>query len=811
VMGFGSSLWMNLVLDQFDNMVMNVANSYRLQEECDILALTFAKYKGDINLGEFKAVMLASMRSLVPKDWDNDHEVAWSWLWENIERMLTTLMGKPQVQQKALERLIMSLTEDSVNYLRREVYKRFFALAPAGQDYFKQSTTRLYWIADKIVEMTIEIYRDPKKMVEDISALGLRHVGYAIPTEFFAPFVSGAVEVVRTMTTDEQAEDAFRWSLTLISKILVRTILEGSTIVMKAINTNSEKALQKAISVAPRGKRSLELLNITVGTQSISPLYWAIESGSLVTANAMIKDLLTIRADRDNYYYGCDEIFTRHTDIVKVLLQNGEGLVPTLMNGLIWRSRVAVNGMRRVNYYVKHLLVDEEGKLNKPLEWLVESKDPKLICHPVVVLFADLLWSRVARFYFIAGRCWFLFTLAVFVFSQSILKHLTPGPETPSERLAAFACRAFIYVCSLTVLLRNQLQALYGDVRGSSFQRIYGIPVPNYLNSGKEFATLLLVLALVIMLAYEPLIRCASNMNGDFEGAGLFTQVCPEGLEVQDVYSTASMIAMILYFALTTDLSIMSTRISAFVLVCQRVVSELFLFLGALAFLIVSFASSISALNNLTKDFAGIDKGLLSLFQIGIGMYPQSHFEAIRQQTVLMIAVSLFIIVSLIFLLNLLVAQLNGAYQAVYDDMVGYARLQRGKITCDTIPSVSANYWTRFVNSLKLDERMEFNEGDIGLAGGIQVTEPSNLNPTTVDAIKRFGGSTSPAMQWPEEEGAGDDDENKFDRLEKLIVRATKNMGGGGGSGKKGTGSSGGGGSNSNKSGSEGAEDAGSE
>jgi len=460
---------------------------------------------------------------------------------------------------------------------------------------------------------------------------------------------------------------------------------------------------------------------------------------------------------------------------------------------------------------VKHLLVDEEGKLNKPLEWLVESKDPKLICHPVVVLFADLLWSRVARFYFIAGRCWFLFTLAVFIFSQSVLKHLTPGPETDSERIVAFACRAFIYGCSLSVLLRAQLRELYRDVRGRSFQRIYGIPVPNYLSSWKEFATLLLVLALIIMLVYEPIIRCASNMFGDFQGAGLFTQVCPEGLEVQDVYSTASMIAMILYWALTTDLSIMSTRISAFVLVCQRVVSELFLFLGALAFLILSFASSISALNNLTKDFAGIEKGLLSLFQIGIGMYPQSNFEEIRKQTMLMIAVSLFIIISLIFLLNLLVAQLNGAYQVVYDDMVGYARLQRGKITCDTIPSVSAKFWSRFVDSLKLDERMEFNEGDIGLAGGIQITEPANANPTTVDEIKRFGGSTSPAMQWPEEEGAGDDDENKFDRLEKLIVRATKNMGGGGSAKKGSTSSSGGGSHKSNQSGSEGAGDEGSE
>lgn len=52
---------------------------------------------------------------------------------------------------------------------------------------------------------------------QDISALGLRHVGYAIPTELFAPFVSSAVETVRERTTDDIAESAFRWSLTLRS------------------------------------------------------------------------------------------------------------------------------------------------------------------------------------------------------------------------------------------------------------------------------------------------------------------------------------------------------------------------------------------------------------------------------------------------------------------------------------------------------------------------------------------------------------------------------------------------------------------
>ncbi|CAE8616935.1 unnamed protein product [Polarella glacialis] len=161
VMGFSNSVWMQEVLESFDDMASNVQNSYRLQEECDTLGLRLAKYRGTVNLSEFKSVMLASLRSLVPKDWNSAHEVAWTWLWENVERMLTALMGKPQVQEKAFESFIMSLSEDSRNYLRRQVFKSFFALAPAGQDYFKQSSTRLYWITDQVVAMTIEIYKDP--------------------------------------------------------------------------------------------------------------------------------------------------------------------------------------------------------------------------------------------------------------------------------------------------------------------------------------------------------------------------------------------------------------------------------------------------------------------------------------------------------------------------------------------------------------------------------------------------------------------------------------------------------------------------
>eukprot|EP00933_Yihiella_yeosuensis_P022235 TRINITY_DN1749_c0_g1_i15.p1 TRINITY_DN1749_c0_g1~~TRINITY_DN1749_c0_g1_i15.p1 ORF type:complete len:200 (-),score=58.08 TRINITY_DN1749_c0_g1_i15:117-716(-) len=163
-------------------------------------------------------------------------------------------------------------------------------------------------------------------------------------------------------------------------------------------------------------------------------------------------------------------------------------------------------------------------------------------------------------------------------------------------------------------------------------------------------------------------------------------------------------------------------------------------------------------------------KGALSLWMMAIGVFPDSRFSSLHEDALLMFCVCLNNIFFRIILINLLIAQLNGAYAAVYKDMVGYARLNRGKTVCEMMDQASAKRWDAFIAALGLDERLEFNEGDIGIAGGIQVLEPANANPTTIDMIKRVGGSTALSAPWPEE-GEGDDDENKFERLEKLIAR----------------------------------------
>ena len=145
-------------------------------------------------------------------------------------------------------------------------------------------------------------------MVDAISALGLLHVGFAITTDIFSPFITACVNVLLKSTQDPMAVDPFRWSLSLVGKMLVLTIIEGSTIAMKAINANSRKRLRLAVDCAPRGERAQWMLLVQVGTHNISPLIWSIEKGAFEGAEAMIKDLLTIWADCNRYYYGMSHV-----------------------------------------------------------------------------------------------------------------------------------------------------------------------------------------------------------------------------------------------------------------------------------------------------------------------------------------------------------------------------------------------------------------------------------------------------------------------------------------------------------------------
>eukprot|EP00435_Cladocopium_sp_Y103_P064572 s631_g26.t1 len=744
VMGLENRDWMYEVLKSFDAIVTNVANSYRLQEECDVISLRMAKIPGEVQLFEFKPLMLASLRSLVPKAWDSHHESAWEWLWSNVEKVLAVATGV------------------------------FVA------NYFKQSSSRLRWISTQIFRITVEMYQDPPLMVDEMSALGLRHVGYGIPTEFFSPFVSCVIDALKEFTQDDKLCDAFGWSLGLVSRILVRTIDEGSTLVMKAINLNSAKHIKRALTAAPRKRRATAMLKVTVGTQSISPLLWSIQSGSIEAAKAIIEDLLTFRADRDRYYYGVNDLFLRHPDIIQVITSEAPVLLRVLLDRLIWRSRVVVAGVRRVNIYLEHLVIDKDANFADAMYWIQKLQDPTIVTHVVLEKLTDLVWNKVVYLPFMLSKVWLLFSLLVFLFSQSILKSWFNSEDANIQSLnvATFVCRCFVYLAGMVELIYARSRVAIMAIKTGDITRLCQIPLPRkWITDWQETVSVLLTLILICMFMVEPILYCLQHFEGDFYGAGQFTSSCPQADGVQDFYSILSMLGMFCYFALLVDFSALFVRLSAFVLMAGRVMPQLALSLLAAFFLVVVFGTAVTLSRETTPDFRMATTAMLTLFQISVGMYAQEKFIYLEQSRWLLAMCVGFIVLVVIFLFNLLIAQLITAYSEVYRTVLGLARLNRMAIICNSMLGVRQKVFRRFVEGLHLEKRMEFAEGDIGLPGGIQILEPANLYPTYEDSIHRFGGSTSPNMPWPEEDEAPSNSiEERLDSLTRIFKKAVKRL-----------------------------------
>merc|ERR1719437_274897 len=93
--------YINIVLDEFGNIVRDVCKNGELQEQTDILAMRIAKDVTDaFKTSEFKVCMLASMRSFIPAIWDTRNEQAWLWLWESIDVQLKESLQQPKKYEK---------------------------------------------------------------------------------------------------------------------------------------------------------------------------------------------------------------------------------------------------------------------------------------------------------------------------------------------------------------------------------------------------------------------------------------------------------------------------------------------------------------------------------------------------------------------------------------------------------------------------------------------------------------------------------------------------------------------------------------
>jgi len=251
--------WFSLVLKNFDQLLAGVANgsAATLESYCDVLSLQLSKQaRGKVNLNEFQTCLLSSTRALLPEVWDAQHEAAWIACWKCIADQLQQVMHLPAKYEKAVVKLIAGLSTEQVKQIGSQSFVRLFKDHPRAENYFKQSNARLAFIVQKALEMSVQIFQDPVRMVDEITSLGLRHIMFQASTKFFQPFVTSVMSEVQLVCKDELGIDGLNWAMCVIGSIMVRTLQQGSTPILKAVVRNDSKALKKAISLVPRGERA---------------------------------------------------------------------------------------------------------------------------------------------------------------------------------------------------------------------------------------------------------------------------------------------------------------------------------------------------------------------------------------------------------------------------------------------------------------------------------------------------------------------------------------------------------------------------
>ena len=68
-----------------------------------------------------------------------------------------------------------TLDDQKKSGLQAAIYATLFEVCPPGQDFLEQSDVYLHAIASVVIDITIDFCRTPAKLVDDISAFGLRH------------------------------------------------------------------------------------------------------------------------------------------------------------------------------------------------------------------------------------------------------------------------------------------------------------------------------------------------------------------------------------------------------------------------------------------------------------------------------------------------------------------------------------------------------------------------------------------------------------------------------------------------------------
>ena len=704
-------------------------------------------------------------------EWDESSASAWKWLWSNVSKLISSGMRAMEMKLEETIKRSWSLIKESnqVEEIGEEIFAQLVKTAPHVLHLFNRP--KLIQAAQFVsaVEMIILFSQDPTQFFHDIKGLTVRHIKYGVKAEYVKPFGKAILTAIKELLGDEfKYEEKMAWEhLWLkVSCSVASSLSVGTSLVNVALVQGDLEKLIDAIECAPRGQRSQWLTEVAVHGTIVSPLYWAIRDGKFSMGKYILDDLLAIRADRDAYYYGRETLWATHHDVMHVLCHECPMLLEDVFDGLMWHAHTVMDGTIRVNYYVQELYGDPQlisDPWKTPLAILTLEGEPQMFMHPAVAKVLDLKWNRYGQKGFLAMQLFWTVMLILYTLGFVVYRN---DCSTESIALRFFVGGlSIIIICFYISFIVRQFrsnQVIHLKILGRKY------PCPRFYVNPWNVTRLFTNAIMIVVSMSEPCLlgmgdpvvaqapQNVTTATGDMRrGApgcpvrGGYVQLPHVNVTWTMVLNAITTFSMCIQFV---QLLTISDKLAAFTYTIGRMFEDVYRNLLVISIISISFSATLTVLRE--DNFETLDISIIGMLRTIIGLHSPSTTYV---SPVGMFVYVLFIVIIDVGFLNILIAQLALAYESLTKETAGFSRMNRAYTTVEIESIMSVKRRTKYFDELGFENPLEFDNGDAGPPGGLQVLEPASVraDPRYIpDRIMRYTGEANENDPWPRLDGA---------------------------------------------------------
>jgi len=700
------------------------------------------------------------------------------WFWKGISEAL-------QEEFNALENgyndtvlssweLVKQRTE--VQELGEKFWKYLNCMSPEQTNLFRRSLSMWGHLLHHIVNMLLISITDPEEYYDLMFELTIRHIRYGVRSEYLNPFGSALFATFEEILSDlweEKTTKAWKLVWKRATCNMSRGLNMGGNAITQALVEGNVEALQNAISSAPRSKRAEWLCQIDINGAIISPLIWAMHDGKTAIVDFILCDLLTIRADIHGYYYGREELFKYHDDLIGEVLRESPDSMPILLDGLLWHSKEKLPGRQvRVNYYIRDVYGEPQKDIDSwvtPLGRFIVLGDNQIFLHPVVKRTLQLKWEKFGLALFCLKEIWYLGMLITFMIGHVQDPSGCIG-RLQKDRIALSIMAAITLALQMKMVMTHVLKRLCLTYQIGPFE----VQVPRCLTSIWTLVRITSCVLLIYVMSRNGCNQCLNDPTSPSctnsstravyyddpeERIGLLQQFSLLAAKAKGDTGTATTTSStsskdrsamafvgVLLWIQMFQACILSTPLAAFTYTIGIMFLDISHSLFMIFILISGFGSALTMIGEPPFD-QGWDTTLAVLLQEVLGV-SQQYYPEIGSFTRFLLIV--YVSAVTVGMLNILIAQLTITYDKLSSEKEGYAMKHRATVCLDIEGFLPYFIRKRIFDDVGFDQPLPFSSNDSGPAGGVQMFERDDMPNYVPDRILRFTGDASPEDPWPE-------------------------------------------------------------